>query len=413
MNVRQLSKGDGQRKMRLIHGIVPHDHARTFMAIVCAVTAVTFSQGLMIPWMATLEAGHLTPLLNTLSTSDTYFGMLVAMVFVGRVAQRMSLRSLVIWALVSGIVAVDMFVIVDNAQWWLLFRFIFGLSLGSIHFGTQSWVGPLTTPERRGKQMAFYGLAAGVGFAIGPLFLGVGTLARWLPFVLAALTFALSLLLVMRLPKVTLQHQPVVRRQPIGIGQVYRIALPALTLPLVFGFMESALNGDLPLFAAHIHMSFRVVSASLAAFVVGSLVLQLPLGHLSDRWGRRAVLTGCSAVGVVLFGVLPLASGSNLVFVTLFCVVGAFLGTLFSLSLGFLGDLVGPANLPFANQLAVANLGFGLMFGPTIGGLAMTWLSPSGMFWAMAFLYLLYVGISVMWTPAVVSERHKSADVSL
>ncbi|WP_067935882.1 MFS transporter [Alicyclobacillus kakegawensis] len=397
--------------MRLMHGIVPHNHARTFMAVTCAVTAVTFSQGLMIPWMATLEAGHLTPLLNSLSTSDTYLGLLVAMVFVGRVARRMSLRRLVTWALVCGIVSIGMFVIVENAKWWLLFRFIFGLSLGSIHFATQSWIGLLTTPEHRGKQMAFYGLAAGIGFAIGPLFLGAGTLARWLPFVLAAATFALSLGMVIRLPKVALQHQPAARSLPIGIARVYRIALPALALPLVFGFMESALNGDLPLFAARIHVSFSVVSASLAAFVLGSLVLQLPLGHVSDRCGRRTVLTGCSAVGTVLFGVLPLTSGSNLVFVTLFFVVGAFLGTLFSLSLGYLGDLVQPANLPFANQLAVANLGFGLMVGPTIGGLAMKWLGPSGMFWAIAFLYLLYVAISVTWT--AVNERHESADVSL
>jgi MFS family permease len=188
--------------------------------------------------------------------------------------------------------------------------------------------------------------------------------------------FAISLALVLRLPNITLQRQVMGKMPPIGISRVYRIALPALTLPLVFGFMESGLNGDLPLFAERIHMPLGVVSASLAAFVIGSLVFQLPLGHLSDRWGRRAVLTGCSIVGVVLFTVLPIASGSSIMFVCLSCIVGAFLGTLFSLSLGYLGDLVGAADLPIANQLAVTNLGLGLMFGPTIGGLIMTWLGP-------------------------------------
>ena len=123
-------------------------------------------------------------------------------------------------------------------------------------------------------------------------------------------------------------------------------------------------------------MSLGVVSASLAAFVVGSLVFQLPLGHVSDRLGRRMVLIGCSAVGMVLFSLLPFMSRSNVTFVALCFVVGAFLDTLFSLSLGYLSDLVRPANLPVANQLAVTNLGLGLMIGPMIGGFTMTWLGP-------------------------------------
>ena len=72
--------------------------------------AVTFSQGLIIPWMASVEAGHIAPLMNSLSTSDTYAGLLVAMVFVGRLSRRIGLRSLVIWALVAGTLSICAFV---------------------------------------------------------------------------------------------------------------------------------------------------------------------------------------------------------------------------------------------------------------------------------------------------------------
>ena len=33
------------------------------------------------------------------------------------------------------------------------------------------------------------------------------------------------------------------------------------------------------------------------------------------------------------------------------------------------------------------------------------------MFWAIAFLYLLYVGIGLIWRPAVMSKGYESADV--
>ncbi|WDL96687.1 MFS transporter [Alicyclobacillus sp. ALC3] len=404
--------GGGEQKMCFGNGVIPQEHARTFVSLICAAMAVTFSQGLMIPWMASVEAGHISPLMNSLSTSDTYAGLLVAMAFVGRLSRRIGLHSLLVWALAAGTLSICTFVVADNVQWWLLFRVVFGLSLGAIHFGTQSWIGRLATPEHRGKQMALYGLATGIGFAVGPMFLGTGKLAEWLPFILSACTFVISLVLVMRLPRIGKLHQAR-GAQLMSIRRIYRVALPALALPLVFGFMESTLNGDLPLFAERVHLPLAVVSASLAGFVVGSLVFQLPLGHLSDRLGRRTVLIGCSAVGVVLFGVLPWVAGSNVTFIALCFVVGAFLDTLFSLSLGFLGDLVGGNNLPTANQLAVTHLGLGLMIGPMVGGLTMAWLGPGGMFWAMAFLYLIFVGIIMIWRPIATSDHYESMNASV
>ncbi|QQE77255.1 hypothetical protein GI364_14945 [Alicyclobacillus sp. SO9] len=53
--------------------------------------AVTYSQGLMIPWMASVQTGHISPLMNSLSTSDTYAGLVVAMVFVGRISRRVGI----------------------------------------------------------------------------------------------------------------------------------------------------------------------------------------------------------------------------------------------------------------------------------------------------------------------------------
>jgi len=387
--------------------------------------AVTFSQGLMIPWMAALGTHQMTPMMNSLSTSDTYLGLLVAMTFVGMLARRIGLRNLVLWALASGITIIFLFTVISNIQWWILLRFVFGLSLGGIHFGTQAWIGRLTTHHFRGRQMALYGLATGVGFALGPMFLATGKVAPWLPFGLAALAFAVSLTFLsvfsqedshsrfeavasgdkrlspnhslLRRPVSATSSSPLSER--LTVSKIYRVALPALLLPLAFGFMESVLNGDLPLFAVQTHMSLSAVSASLAAFVVGSLVFQLPLGHLSDVWGRRRVLTVCTGAGVILFALLPFAAVSDILFVALCFVVGAFLDTLFSLSLGYLADLAGSANLPTANQLAVSNLGLGLMVGPLLGGLSMKWLGPSGMFWSIACFYLAYVVVTFIWTP--------------
>lgn len=71
-----------------------------------------------------------------------------------------------------------------------------------------------------------------------------------LPFLLSAAALLAAVVPVIRLPDL----RPDSQRTPglsgvLAVAQVYRAALPALVLPFVFGFMESALNANLPLSA--------------------------------------------------------------------------------------------------------------------------------------------------------------------
>ncbi|WP_328702347.1 MFS transporter [Alicyclobacillus suci] len=176
---------------------------------------------------------------------------------------------------------------------------------------------------------------------------------------------------------------------------LYRLVLPAVLMPFVFGFMESALNGDLPLYAKDVGLPLTVMSMALAAFVIGSLVLQYTLGYLSDRWGRRRILVSCSLIGAVIFAVTPFVD-STFGFTMMFALAGGFVGTLFSLSLAFLSDLVPSNRLHQANRLAMIHFGTGMTLGPILAGGAITWLMPNSLFWSLSVLYILYVVIGLL-----------------
>ncbi len=364
-----------------------------FIQIVVAVSLVTFSQGLFIPLLATLQSGHTDAVLNSLGTTILYTGLVLAMFVVESVLRRIGMRNTVVWALCLGVVVVFLFGMTENIWLWFVFRFLFGLCLGTIHYTTQTWLGKLTNPNRRGRQMAVYGMATGIGFSIGPLCLNTISWSPAIPFILTGLALTSSVALIYRLPNSGLMAMSAEQQQDtstLSTSQLYRRTLPAVFMPFVFGFMESTLNGDLPLYAKEVGLPLPVMSMGLAAFVMGSLVLQYPLGCLSDRWGKRKILTGCSLIGAVIFAMTPFVD-SAFGFTMTFALAGGFVGTLFSLSLAFLCDLVPSDRLHQANRLAMILFGTGMTLGPFLAGGAITWLMPDCLFWLISALYLLYV----------------------
>jgi MFS family permease len=372
------------------------ERAQQLYQIVLAVTLVTFSQGLVIPLLASLQIGRVSAVLNSISTTVLYMGLVIAMFVVEAVIRRFGMRNTVMWSLWTGIVLVVLIALTRGAWLWLVFRFGVGLCLGAIHYTTQTWLGQLTDPAKRGRQMALYGMATGIGFAVGPLCLTTASASAMIPFVLICVAFAIAVMLIAGLPNPSLAlASDELARSSEGptIRQLYRMALPAIAMPFVFGYMESALNGDLPLYAQRVGLPVTVISTGLAAFVIGSLVLQYALGHLSDRWGRGRILVGCSGIGALVFGLLPFIR-SSFGILLLLALAGGFVGTLFSLSLAFLNDLVGPEQLPRANRLAMIHFGSGMTLGPFVAGLAMAWLGPACLFWSISLLYVGYVVVT-------------------
>ncbi|MBX6396138.1 MAG: hypothetical protein IRY98_10630, partial [Alicyclobacillaceae bacterium] len=146
----------------------------TFWSIVLAVGAATASQGMMIPLLAVLDPAGSGPASRGAAggeasggaaTAGIYGGLLFSMVFMERVVRRVGFRAAVCGGLVLGAASVLLFLAGRDFFLWLAWRFLFGMSLGAVHYGTQTWLGLLSEPGRRGRQMALYGFSAGVGFA--------------------------------------------------------------------------------------------------------------------------------------------------------------------------------------------------------------------------------------------------------
>ncbi|MFI5610357.1 MFS transporter [Amycolatopsis sp. NPDC051903] len=156
--------------------------------------------------------------------------------------------------------------------------------------------------------------------------------------------------------------------------------------------------------------SATTVTAAFAAMVMGTAAGFTLLGHLSDRFGRRAVVMSGLLVGVAGAGVMA-ASATLAVLITGRVLTGLAVGMVASTATAYLGELhvraghtaVGSA---FPGLVATtANLG-GLALGPITGGVLATW-APL----PLHVSYLVFAGVMAALA-VVVAFAPETVDVS-
>ena len=164
------------------------------------------------------------------------------------------------------------------------------------------------------------------------------------------------------------------------------------TLILIAGLSALSMNiflPSLPNMAAYFGVEYGVMQLSVSLYLGVSAVLQVLIGPLSDRYGRRNVL-------LIAMGLFVLASIGTLLAPTaeiflLFRMAQAVVATAMALSRAVVRDMVDEAQA--ASMLGYVTMGMSIvpMLGPVIGGvLDEIW------GWQANFALLLLAGVLVM-----------------
>ena len=156
---------------------------------------------------------------------------------------------------------------------------------------------------------------------------------------------------------------PTVERGTGRTSASFMAAAPAATLAaLVFGALETAAYALLPIYGLAIGFTVERAALLVSTVALGNVACQIPLGLLSDRVDRRAVLLG--AVFARARGG-PAASSRKLrlASATLF-LWGGLTGALYTVGLAHLGARLTGSDLVSANAAFVLLYNVGLALGP-------------------------------------------------
>ncbi len=370
-----------------------------FVILVLAIISAGLSQGMLLPVLAIfLEKMGVSSTLNGLNAAALYVGSFAMTLMAERLVGRLGFKKLLLLGLLIVIIALPLFPLVPGVAFWFVLRLLVGIGDSAIHYVAQLWVLMVTSPENRGRNLSIYGISYGIGFSIGPLGISLLDWGMAVPFLLMAIVFIIVALLVWwKLPSGGPGRGEAMKPEKGRFVRSYRLAWYALIPALLYGYMEAAMNSNFPVYGLRTGLSTDQIAYLLPFIGIGGLILQLPLGILSDRWGRKRVLMLAGALGGLLFMLVPFAGTKLVAIAILFAVAGGLVGSFFSLGLAYAADVLPRAYLPAANVLASFHFNFGSIVGPAIGGKGIEMGSASSLFWVLGGCYVIFALLGVLF----------------
>lgn len=373
-----------------------------FKILILVIIMSGLSQGMLLPLLSIMMEKQGVPAsINGLHAAALYVGSFAMSIIAERILGITGFKKLMAGGLVFVIFAMPLFLWVTDMRWWILLRILVGIGDSAIHFASQLWMLIITPAEQRGRNISLYGMSYGLGFSIGPLGIRLMFLGDWVPFAVVILLFMLSFWVVMRyMPEVypekvnRAENELKPKRSYV---QIYKLAWFALLPSLLYGYMEAAMNSNFPIYGLRIGFSSNEIATLLPFFGLGGLILQLPLGYLSDRYGRKPILMLAGFGGGLLFLFVPFVGNAFMATLLLFVGAGGLVGSFFSLGLAYAADILPKHMLPIANVIASFHFSIGSIIGPNVSGYVMQTGNAGLLFILLGMCYLIFTLSGVLF----------------
>ncbi len=370
-----------------------------YVILLTVIVAAGVSQGLLLPLLSIfLEQMGVSSSLNGLNAAALYVGSFAMTLVAERTLGALGFKKLVSAGLVLVLVSVILFPLVPNIKFWFILRLLVGIGDSAVHYSAQLWVLLVTPEENRGRNISIYGMSYGLGFSLGPLGIPLLHIGNSVPFIALAILVLLVLILVLlKLPDLRPEKLKEGERPVKRFRRSYAWAWYALIPALLYGYMESGINSNFPVYGLRVGLNEQQIAFLLPFIGIGGLVLQLPLGILSDRFGRKRILIICGILGGLAFILVPLAGTSTVGILLLLMIAGGMIGSFFSLGLAYAADILPKVLLPAANVIASFHFNIGSIAGPNIGGTLMQYGWNAGMFIVLGsgFIIFAFLGVAV------------------
>ncbi|MBV7393670.1 MFS transporter [Mameliella sediminis] len=338
--------------------------------------AAGFSAGTMSIVMAGYFAGFLL-------ASRTVPGMIRR---VGHVRVFAALGSFVSAVLI-------LFPAVQDPIAWTVGRLVLGFCFCGVYVTAESWLNNAADNETRGQTLSAYMIVQMLGIIASQALLVVpdvsGFLLFVIPSVLVSISFAPILLSISPTPAFE-SSKPMTLRELYGVSPLGMVGM------FLLGGVFAAQFGMAAVYGTEVGLTLGQISIFVASFYVGALVLQYPLGWLSDRMDRRKLIMVVAAAGAAAATLATVSGGTFTVLMGAAFVIGGCSNPLYSLLIAYTNDFLEPEDMASASAGLLFVNGLGAIAGPLIIGWVMEAAGPQGFFMliftllALMALYALY-----------------------
>ena len=287
-------------------------------------------------------------------------------------------------ALASFISAVlILYPLLVNPWIWAAGRVIIGFCFCGVYITAESWLNNAATNENRGQLLSSYMVVQMAGIVVAQLLLLVGDPGGFELFVLISVLVSISFAPIL----LSITPTPAFEAtKPMSIKELFSTSPLGCVGMFFLGGVFSAQFGMAPVFGTNAGLTLSEISIFVAAFYIGAMVFQFPIGWLSDRMDRRILIVATSAVGFIAAISAVMVEDIFIVFVVSAFFIGGMSNPLYSLLIAYTNDFLELEDMASASGGLLFLNGLGAISGPIITGYLMTTMGSQGFFIILATL---------------------------
>ena len=361
-------------------------------AAISSVTVFGMGIGLAGPLLSlVLEARGTDTTLTGLNAASTFLGVIIGPLLTPRAVRRVGIRNFLLGCFAVDIALFQLMKAVDSIGPWFVLRMALGIVGSGIFTATEAWINLLAGDAGRGRVLGLYVASLSAGFGIGPLLLSITGTAGWTPFIAASVITAVAAIPLLAAGGDTADLGDAPSRSPLALF----LRAPAIVfIVALFGIYETAIQTLLPIWGVRVGLGYKGGAATVSTIYFGAIALQVPIGWLSDKVGRRVVLQLCAVAGMAGAALLPLVVDETPVLFVALLLWGGFTTAIYPIALTMAGERFRGAELVSVNAAVVVAYGLGALIGPVLGGAAMDAWNPQGLPSLLALLFAVLVATS-------------------
>lgn len=234
-----------------------------------------------------------------------------------------------------AVVAVDILPLWEAPIAWFFSRALIGFVFAGIYAVIESWINGAASNSNRGALYAAYQIVNFGASAVGQLLFRELDARSFAPFVVGASLMALG---SVPLTMTSADAPELPREVDFNLAWLFRLSPISVAASFVAGATNGASISLAPIYALQIGVEPSSVPFFTAAIVIGSALGVFPVGRLSDRVDRRAIMAVVMCAGGLIELALALLNPHGTWLVGAGFLVGLTTYTLYTLAASLAND---------------------------------------------------------------------------
>ena len=279
-----------------------------------------------------------------------------------------------------------------NPYFWFLLRIIVGFCFSGIYVVAESWLNDSSSNETRGQTLSAYLIVQMMGIVLAQAVLNFADPSGYMLFIIISVVVSLSFAPILLSVSPAPQFQTSKR---MTLSQLWSISPLGVVGQFFLGAIFAALFGMASVYGTERGLTVKDISLFVAAIYFGGMILQYPIGWVSDRMDRRVLIFIVCSIGT-FFSFAANLSDSYIWLLIVAFIIGGVSNPLYSLYIAYTNDYLEHDDMASASGGLIFLTGIGAIFGPSIVGWLLDAYGAASYFWfigsvmAIMGIYALY-----------------------